>query len=225
MFVQQFFPSNIGETSAHVTDPLLGETTGDRWIPLIKGQWRGTSFHISWRLHALFIFVAKWFRKDLILQPMKDHGRKTHNDYVTKLIRSADKYPGNPFVTLRAHPSHPAGGTQLFCTYGVIALRKRPRREQRKQRVADLLTSIEHCLFNGSNVMSILCDITHTPLWYSLNRVVAVNNMGWSTKVRGCIYAPVNCFIIGSSMEVMAWCPFGFERNHYPKPQRFIREE
>ena len=22
--------------------------------------------------------------------------------------------------------------------------------------------------------------------------------MGWSTKVRGCIYAPVNCFIIGS---------------------------
>ena len=120
---------------------------------------------ITWRLHALFIFVAKWFCKDLILQPMKDHSRKTHNDYVTKLTRSVDKYPVNPFVTLRAHPSHPAGGTQLFCTYGVIALRKRPRREQIKQWVADLLTSIEHCLFNGSNVMCILCDITHTPLW------------------------------------------------------------
>ena len=118
---------------------------------------------ISWRLHALFIFVAKWFCENLILQPMKDHSRKTHNDYVTKLTRSA--YPGNPFVTLRAHPSHPAGGTQLFCTYGVIALRKRPRRKQRKQRVADLLTSIEHCLFNSFNVLCILCDITHTPLW------------------------------------------------------------
>ena len=114
-----------------------------------------------------FFFVAKWFCKDLILQPMKDHSRKTHNDYVTKLTRSVDKYPGNPFATLRAHPSHPAGGTQLFCTYGVIALRKRPRREQRKQRVADLLSSIEHCLFNGSNVICILCDITHTPLWRS----------------------------------------------------------
>ena len=165
---------------------------------LTKGQCRGKN-SISWRLRALFIFVSKWFCKELILKPMKNHGRKTHhNDYVTKLTRSVDQYPGNPFVTLRAHTLHPAGGSQLSCTYGVIALIKRPWREQRKQWVADLLTSIEHCLFDGSNAMCVLCDITHIPLWYSLKRVVAVNNIGWSTKVRGCIYAPVNCFIIGS---------------------------
>ena len=152
---------------------------------------------IPWRLRALYIFVSKWFCKELILKSMMDHDRKTyHNDYVTKLTRSVDQYPGNPFVTLRAHPLHPAGGSQLFCTYGVIALRKRPRREQRKQRVADLLTFIEH-LFDGSNVTCIVCDITHMQLWYSLKHVVAVNNMGWSTKVKGCIYAQVNCFIIG----------------------------
>ena len=106
-----------------------------------------------------------------MLKSIDDHGRKTyHNDYVTKstLTRSVDQYPGNPFVTLRAHSLYPAGGSQLFCTYGVIALRKRPRREQRKQWVADLLTSIEHCLFDGANVMRILCVITHMPLWYSL---------------------------------------------------------
>ena len=46
---------------------------------------------------------------------MKDHGRKTiHTDYVTKLTRSVDQKPGNPFVTLRAHPLHPAGGSQLL---------------------------------------------------------------------------------------------------------------
>ena len=176
---------------------------------------------IWWSLHALFIFVSKWFCKELILKSMKVHCRKIyHNDYVTKQTRSVYKYPGNPFVTLRAHPLHPAGGSQLFCTYEVVALRKRPRREQRKQRVADLLTSIEHCLFDGSSVMCIFCDITHMPLWYSLKRVVAVNNMGWSAKVRGCIYAPVNCLIIGSIRDmygVMAWCPFGFDGYHCPK--------
>ena len=26
--------------------PLWGEFTGDRWIPLIKGQWRGKCFHL-----------------------------------------------------------------------------------------------------------------------------------------------------------------------------------
>ena len=154
---------------------------------------------ISWCLHGLFIFVSKWFCMELILKYLKDHCRKTyHNDYVTKQTRPVHQYPGNPFVTLRAHTLHPAGGSQLFCTYGVIALRKRPRREQRKQRVTALLTSIKLCLFDGANVMCILCYIMHMPLCYSLKRVVAVNNMGWSTKVRGCIYAPVNCFIIGS---------------------------
>ena len=147
---------------------------------------------------------------------MKDHGRKNyHNDYVTKLTRSIDQYPGNPFVTLRAQPLHPTGGSQLFYTYGVIAFRKRPRREQRKQWIADLLTSIEHFLFDCFKVMCILCDIMHMPLWYSLKRVVAVNNMGWSTKVRGCIYAP-SLVQFGACIEVMAWCPFGFEGNHYP---------
>ena len=74
---------------------------------------------------------------------MKDHGRKIyHNDYVTKLTRSVDQYPGNHFVTLRAYPLHPAGGSQLFCTYGVIALRKRPRREQKKLYTSWLLSSI-----------------------------------------------------------------------------------
>ena len=52
-----------------------------------------------------------------------------------------------------------------------------------KQRVADLLTSIEHCLFDGANVMRILCDITHMPLWYSLKCVVAVNNMDGPPKL------------------------------------------
>ena len=83
---------------------------------------------------CLFLF-RKWFCKELILKSIDNHGRKTyHNDYVTKLTltRSVDQYPGNPFVTLRDHPLHPAGGSQLFCTHGVIALRKRPRREQRK---------------------------------------------------------------------------------------------
>ena len=137
---------------------------------------------ISWRLRALFIFVSKCFFKELILKPMKNHGRKTHhNDYVTKLTRSVDQNPGNPFVTLRAHTLHLAGGSQLPCTYGVIALRKRSWREQRKQRVADLLTSIDHCLFDGSNAMCVLCDITYMPLWYSLKRDVAVKNIGWST--------------------------------------------
>ena len=200
MFAKQFLRSNIGETSAHVTGPLLGEppVTGGFSSKRSSGA---EKVSISWRLHALFIFVSKWFCKELILKSMNDHGRKTyHTDYVTKLTRSVDKYPGNPFVTfkLRAHLWHPAGGSQLLCTYWVIALRKRPRQEQRKQRVANLLTFIEHCLFDGSDVMCILCDITHMPLWYSLKRVVAVNNMGWSIKVRGCIYAPVNCFIIGS---------------------------
>ena len=37
---------------------------------------------------------------------MNDHSRKTHNDYVTKLTRSVDKYQGNPFVTLRANTLH-----------------------------------------------------------------------------------------------------------------------
>ena len=32
--------------------PLWGESTGDRWIPLTKGQWRGHIF-IWWRHHGL----------------------------------------------------------------------------------------------------------------------------------------------------------------------------
>ena len=154
---------------------------------------------------------------------MKDHGSKTyHNDYVTKLTRSVDKYQGNPFVTLRAHPLHPAGGSQLLGTYWVSALRKRPRREQRKQWVADLLTSIEHCLFDGSNVMCILWDITHMPQWYSLKRVVAVNNMGWSTKVKGMHICASKLFHHWfKSGHVSKWwlgIPVRFEGNHYPKP-------
>ena len=121
---------------------------------------------------CLFLF-RKWFCTELILKLMDDHGRKTyHNDYVTKLTRSVDQYPGNPFVTLRAHPLHPAGGSQLFCS-----------ENKEKQRVAHLLTSIEHCLFDGANVMRILCDITHMPLWYSLKCVVAVNNMDGPPKL------------------------------------------
>ena len=72
-----------------------------------------------------------------------------------------------------------------------------PGENKEKQRVADLLTFIEHCLFDGANVMCILCDITHMPLWYSLKCVVAVNIMDGPPKL-GCIYAPVNCFLIGS---------------------------
>ena len=172
------------KTSAHVTGPLLGEITGDGRGFSSKRASDAEKVSISWRLHALFIFVSKWFCKEPILKSMKDHGRKTyHNGYVTRLTRSVDRNPSNAFVTLRARPLHPAGGGQLFCTYGGIALRKRHRREQSKQRVADLLTSIEHCLLDGSNVMCILCDIKHMPQWYYLKRVVAANNMGWSTKV------------------------------------------
>ena len=131
---KQFLQSNIRETSAHTTGPLLGETTGDRWISLTKGQWWEKSFHFMTDVFMVCLFLfPKWFCKELILKSMDDHGRKTyHNDYVTKLTRLVDQYPGNPFVTLRAHPLHPAGGSQLFCTYGVIVLRKRPRWEQRK---------------------------------------------------------------------------------------------
>ena len=35
---------------------LWGELTGDRWIPLTKGQWRGKCFHLmtsSWRRHNI----------------------------------------------------------------------------------------------------------------------------------------------------------------------------
>ena len=117
---------------AHVTGPLLEEPQVTDGFPSQRVN-DVDKVSISWRLHALFIFVSKWFCKELILKSMKDHGRKTyHNGYVTKLTRSVGQYPGNPFVTLRTHPLHSAGGSQLFCTYGVIALRKRPRREQRK---------------------------------------------------------------------------------------------
>ena len=146
---------------------------------------------------------------------------KHHNDYVTKLTTSVDQYPGNPFVTLRDHLLHPAGGSEQVCTYGVIALRKRLRREQRKQRMANLLTFIKHCLFDGSDVMCILCNITHMPLWYSSKRVTTINNMVWSTKVRGCIHAPVNCFIIGSIRGMYrsdGLVPVQFWGNHYPQP-------
>ena len=39
------------ETSKYVLRSLVGESTGDRGIPLTKGQWRGKSFHdktLSW---------------------------------------------------------------------------------------------------------------------------------------------------------------------------------
>ena len=29
------------DNASHITDPLWGEPTGDRWIPLAKGQWCG----------------------------------------------------------------------------------------------------------------------------------------------------------------------------------------
>ena len=41
-----FVWTNIKEnTKARVTSPLLGESIGDRWVPLTKGQWRGKFFH------------------------------------------------------------------------------------------------------------------------------------------------------------------------------------
>ena len=39
LFVQQFVQATIKEPSKlRVTGPLWGESTGDRWIPITKGQ-------------------------------------------------------------------------------------------------------------------------------------------------------------------------------------------
>ena len=39
LFVQSFVWANIKENiKAHITGPLWGESTGNQWIPIIKGQ-------------------------------------------------------------------------------------------------------------------------------------------------------------------------------------------
>ena len=47
-----FFQTQIKENvKAPSHWPVRGESTGDRWIPLTKGQWRGKCFHLmtsSW---------------------------------------------------------------------------------------------------------------------------------------------------------------------------------
>ena len=136
---------------------------------------------------CLFLF-RKWFCKELILKSMDDHGKKTyHNDYVTKLTltRSVDQYPG---IVIPLSPYAPTLYTQqvvVSCSahMEVSHWESDPGENKEKQRVADLLTSIEHCLFDGANVMRILCGITHMPLWYSLKCVVAVNNMDGPPKL------------------------------------------
>ena len=147
--------------------------------------WKKFPFHVVFML-CLFLF-RKWFCKELILKSMDDNGRKTyHNDYVTKLTltRSVDQYPGNPFVTLRAHPLHPAGGSQLFCTYGVIALRKRPRREQRKTagcRSPDFYRAL-FVWWRLCNAYIVCNNAYATMVLFKVCR--RSQQYGWSTKVR-----------------------------------------
>ena len=51
LFVQPFAQAQIKESIKALRHrPLWGESTGDRWIPLTKGQWRGKCIH-WWRHH------------------------------------------------------------------------------------------------------------------------------------------------------------------------------
>ena len=54
LFARPFVQAHIKENiKAPCHWPLSGESTGDRWIPLTKGQWRGKCFHVktSWCPH------------------------------------------------------------------------------------------------------------------------------------------------------------------------------
>ena len=69
LFAQPFVQAHIKENfKAQRHWPLWGEFTGDRWIPLTKGQWRGNCFHsmtsscIRPTLSNLWLPMAWWHR-------------------------------------------------------------------------------------------------------------------------------------------------------------------
>ena len=51
--LNRLFTQIKGNVKAARHWPLWGESAGDRWIPLTKGQWRGNVF-IRWRHHGIF---------------------------------------------------------------------------------------------------------------------------------------------------------------------------
>ena len=74
------------ETFFRVTDPLWGESTGDRWIPLTKSQWRG-----AWISSLIYAWTNGWTNNgdagDL-------RGYRTHYDDTVMIL-----FPGIGFYT------------------------------------------------------------------------------------------------------------------------------
>ena len=62
LFAQPFVQAQIKENITALRHwPLWGETIGDRWIPLTKGQWRRKCFHLmtsSWAFILLRFYVT-----------------------------------------------------------------------------------------------------------------------------------------------------------------------
>ena len=63
VFAQSFLETQIkGNIKAPLHCPLWGESTGDRWIPLTKGQWR-ENVSIWWRHHDILTCSYKTRRR------------------------------------------------------------------------------------------------------------------------------------------------------------------